>query len=151
MGKKVKEDPVGDVVHRVHVELGAPKHTATYEGYGKLEHELNPSIEIIESSFEKIVFDLKGVDPAFANALRRVLIAEVPGVAIEQVYFSNNTSVMADEVLAHRLGLVPIQFDPERMSWKDGDEPTEANTLVFSLDSDLLHNEANKDGVINSM
>lgn len=37
---------------------------------------------------------------------------QVPTVAIEKVFVKNNTSVIQDEVLAHRLGLVPLLFDP---------------------------------------
>ena len=40
-------------------------------------------------------FDIRGIDPAIANALRRILIADVPTVAIEHVFFVNNTSVIA--------------------------------------------------------
>lgn len=56
-----------------------------------------------------------GVDPSIANAIRRVMIAEVPTVAVENVFVFNNTSVMHDEVMAHRLGLIPILFDAERL------------------------------------
>lgn len=38
--------------------------------------------------------------------------AQVPTMAIENVYVHNNTSIVQDEVLAHRLGLIPIQADP---------------------------------------
>lgn len=57
-------------------------------------------------------FDLKGVDAPIANALRRIMIAEVPTMAIHKVYIYQNTSIIADEVLAHRLGLIPILADP---------------------------------------
>ncbi len=40
-------------------------------------------------------FDLMGIDPAIANALRRILIAEVPTMAIEHVFIVNNTSIIA--------------------------------------------------------
>lgn len=43
------------------------------------------------------------------------MIAEVPTVAIENVFVFNNNSVMHDEVLAHRLGLVPILFDANKL------------------------------------
>lgn len=83
-----------------------------------------------------IEFDLVGVDASIANALRRIMIAEVrltlrlfsvcrpncvhkvPTVAIEEVYVWNNTSIMQDEVLCHRLGLVPLRVDPRSMTFK---------------------------------
>lgn len=65
-----------------------------------------------------IEFDLVGVDAPIANALRRIMIAEVPTVAIEDVYIWNNTSIMQDEVLAHRIGLVPLKIDPVSMDFK---------------------------------
>jgi len=43
---------------------------------------------------QSMEFDLVGVDPAVANALRRILIAEVPTVAIEHVFIVNNTSII---------------------------------------------------------
>lgn len=46
----------------------------------------------------ELVFDIRGVPPALANASRRVLLAEVPTIAIESVWIANNTSVIPDEV-----------------------------------------------------
>lgn len=54
-------------------------------------------------------FSLVGVDASVANAFRRILIAEIPTLAIEYVFIENNTSVIQDEVLAHRLGLIPLK------------------------------------------
>ncbi|RDA84213.1 hypothetical protein CP532_0278 [Ophiocordyceps camponoti-leonardi (nom. inval.)] len=53
-------------------------------------------------------FSLIGLDASLANAFRRILISEIPTLAIENVYIENNTSVIQDEVLAHRLGLIPF-------------------------------------------
>jgi len=41
-------------------------------------------------------------------------------MAIEKVYIANNTSVIQDEVLAHRLGLLPIKVDPRLFDYKSG-------------------------------
>lgn len=70
---------------------------------------------------DRIEFDLIGLDVSIANALRRTLMAEVPTVAIESVYVWNNTSIVVDEVLSHRLGLVPLKVDPERVLMRKGE------------------------------
>lgn len=92
-------------------------------------------IDIIHMDEESVVFDLTGVDVSVANALRRILLAEVPTVAIETVYIQENTSILQDEVLSHRLGLVPIKADPRLFDdFTPEDEATDLNTLVFKLD-----------------
>jgi len=53
-------------------------------------------------------FSLIGLDASIANAFRRILIADIPTLAIDIVFMHNNTSVIQDEVLAHRLGLIPF-------------------------------------------
>ncbi|ODV86771.1 hypothetical protein CANARDRAFT_6341 [[Candida] arabinofermentans NRRL YB-2248] len=84
-------------------------------------------------------FDMIGLDTSIANAFRRIMIAEVPSVAAEYVYVFNNTSVIQDEVLAHRIGLVPLKVDPDMLTWIDPtaeekDKFTDENTVVLSLD-----------------
>ena len=64
-------------------------------------------------------FTLSGVTPAFANAFRRAMIAEVPTLAIEDVRIYDNTSALFDEMLTHRLGLIPIKTDLTTYSLKD--------------------------------
>ncbi|KAK7714086.1 DNA-directed RNA polymerase core subunit rpc40 [Diaporthe eres] len=54
-------------------------------------------------------FSLVGLDASIANAFRRIMIAEIPTLAIEDIWVNNNTSVIQDEVLCHRLGLVPFK------------------------------------------
>jgi len=76
-------------------------------------------VDIQHSNQLEMEFDLIGVDASIANAFRRILIAEVPTMAIETVFVFNNTSVIQDEVLAHRLGLIPIKADPERFGWQN--------------------------------
>lgn len=90
-------------------------------------------------------FDLIGIDTSIANAFRRIMLAEVPSVAAEYVYIFNNTSVIQDEVLAHRIGLVPLKVDPDQLTWinKEADEKdkfTDDNTIVLSLDVMCTHN-----------
>jgi DNA-directed RNA polymerase subunit D len=68
-------------------------------------------VEILEERADSFRFILRDSSPAFANALRRGMLADVPVMAIEDVIFLENTSVMYDEILAHRLGLVPLKTD----------------------------------------
>jgi len=82
-------------------------------------------------------FDLIGVHAAIANAFRRIFLAEVPTLAIETVYVANNTSIVQDEVLAQRLGLVPLQGNVNglrAMGWyQKGNPPTDKDTVVLNL------------------
>lgn len=59
-----------------------------------------------------------GIDASIANSFRRILLAEVPTMAIEKVHVFNNTSVIQDEVLAHRLGLIPLKANPQLFKFK---------------------------------
>jgi len=68
-------------------------------------------IEILNIDNKKISFILKGVTPPLANAIRRVIISEVPSMAIDDITVLENTSPMYDDILAHRLGLIPLTTD----------------------------------------
>ncbi|MCX6659892.1 MAG: DNA-directed RNA polymerase subunit D [Candidatus Bathyarchaeota archaeon] len=68
-------------------------------------------ISTVKREGNTIRFMVSGVTPAFANALRRTVIAEVPTMAIDDVMIIENTSVLFDEFLAHRLGLIPLTTD----------------------------------------
>ena len=59
----------------------------------------------------KISFTVRETNPAFVNLLRRVILENVPTLAIEEVEFKNNDSILYDEVIAHRLGLIPLKTD----------------------------------------
>src|SRR5947207_15222679 len=68
-------------------------------------------IKLLTKEQDTIRFVLSDVSPAFANALRRIILAEVPVMAIDDVMILDNSSVMYDEILAHRLGLIPVTMD----------------------------------------
>ena len=91
-------------------------------------------IEIKSKTDEELVFDIKGVDPTIVNTLRRIMIAEVPTMAIETVIINQNTSIIPDEVLAHRLGLIPILADANDFIEKKPEEDfNEQNSMKFTL------------------
>ncbi len=74
------------------------------------------SLEIINKDNQKISVKLKGVSLQYANALRRVCLNGVPVFAIDTVDIIENSSVLPDEGLAHRLGLIPIKTDLTRFN-----------------------------------
>ncbi|GFZ49328.1 DNA-directed RNA polymerase II subunit RPB3 [Saitozyma sp. JCM 24511] len=67
-----------------------------------------PRLFVRNLTDKEATFHLSGVETAYANSLRRTMMADVPTIAIDQVLFLQNTSPLPDEMLAHRLGLVPL-------------------------------------------
>ena len=69
-----------------------------------------PEVEVLSLEENQMSFEVKKTDASMANALRRVIIAEVVTMAIDLVTFEENTSCIDDEIIAHRLGLIPIKY-----------------------------------------
>src|SRR3989339_399379 len=59
----------------------------------------------------KVSFVLINSSPSFANIIRRMVTEDVPVMAIEDVEFRKNSSILYDEMIAHRLGLLPLTTD----------------------------------------
>ena len=72
------------------------------------------SLDIIEQDERKIVVKLKNVPLQYANALRRICLTGVPVFAIDDVVIIENSSVLPDEGVAHRLAMTPIKTDLTR-------------------------------------
>jgi len=68
-------------------------------------------IQIVEKNDTEIKFVIQEITDAFANELRRIMMSEVPTMAIEWVDFKKNDSVVNDELLSNRLGQIPLTFD----------------------------------------
>lgn len=68
-------------------------------------------VEVYDKTDSEIKFGIEGVKPSFASALRRIMLSEVPTMAIEWVEFKKNDSALPDEIVANRLGLVPLIFE----------------------------------------
>lgn len=81
----------------------------------------------------RVSFLLKGSTPAFANALRRIMMDSVPSMAIEEVEFVKNSSALYDEVLAHRLGLLPLTTDLKGYDVKGSNELSAKNSVKLVL------------------
>lgn len=67
-----------------------------------------PRIEIKGIQRYAVQFEILNVDLAICNALRRIMISEVPTMAIDLVEIRENTSALHDEFLVHRVGLIPL-------------------------------------------
>ncbi|EGD93680.1 DNA-directed RNA polymerase II subunit [Trichophyton mentagrophytes] len=67
-----------------------------------------PQVTVREAEPYRVDFRLSSVDLAFANSFRRTILAEIPTVAIDVVEIEVNTSVLPDEFISHRLGLIPL-------------------------------------------
>jgi len=67
--------------------------------------------KIVSLNEDTIRFLVDGVNAAFANSLRRTMVAEVPIMTVEDIFYFDNSSIVPDEVLAHRIGFVPLTTD----------------------------------------
>ena len=88
------------------------------------------SLEITNENDEKISVKIKGVPLQYTNALRRICLNGVPIYAVESVDILENSSVLADEGIAHRIGLIPLKTDLGAS--KDGNEN---DKIMLTLDS----------------
>ena len=86
------------------------------------------TIQVLTSDEKKISIKLKGVTLQYANALRRICLNGVPIYAIDTVDIIENSSVLADEGITHRLGLVPLKTDLSRTDEYD-------SKIILTLDS----------------
>lgn len=75
-------------------------------------------VKILKKNDEKIKFVVEGINSALAGELRRIMMSEVPTLAIEWVDFVKNDSALWDEIVANRLGLIPLIFKPKSYKFK---------------------------------
>jgi DNA-directed RNA polymerase subunit D len=68
-------------------------------------------VKIIEKNDYSARMIIEGVDTSLMNSLRRIMLAEVPAMAIDEIVVIENSSLLHDEILAHRMGLIPLKTD----------------------------------------
>jgi DNA-directed RNA polymerase subunit D len=68
-------------------------------------------IKVLEKNDRNLRLLIRDVDAPYMNALRRIITSEVPCMAVDEVVILENSSVMQDETISHRLGLVPLKTD----------------------------------------
>lgn len=76
-------------------------------------------VKVINKKEDVIEFEVEGLTAGLASQLRRIMISEIPTMAIEWVDFYKNDSVLWDEIIASRLGLIPMVFDRNFYKLKD--------------------------------
>ena len=90
------------------------------------------TIQVLTSDDKKISVRIKGVSLHYANALRRICLNGIPVFAIDTVDIIENSSVLADEGIAHTLGLIPLKTE-----LKGSDE---SSRVMLVLDSEATEN-----------
>ena len=119
-----------------------------YDHMETVDEDVGPQVTVREISSVNVDFTLRNVELAFANSVRRVMLAEIPTVAIDLVEISNNTSVLPDEYIAHRLGLIPLNSkDAESMRYARDcpcDEGCDNCQIILSLHATCQANEIMK-------
>jgi len=75
-------------------------------------------VKNIELKGNKGVIKIEDTDVYFVNALRRIMLSELPKLAIDDVIIYDNTSPLFDEIIAHRLGLIPVPTDLRLMVFR---------------------------------
>ena len=68
-------------------------------------------IEVLKKDEANLRIAIQGADVPLMNALRRIALAQVPSMAIDEVVMIENSSILQDEIIAHRLGLTPLKTD----------------------------------------
>jgi DNA-directed RNA polymerase subunit D len=77
------------------------------------------NIDIKTKDEQNIILIIEGVDVPFINALRRICMVEIPTMAVENVEIYKNDSRIFDEVLSHRLGLIPLKTDLDSITLRE--------------------------------
>ncbi len=68
-------------------------------------------VEVVYKTDNTMRLIIRGIDVSFMNTLRRLMLTEIPSMAVDDVVILENSSVLHDEILVHRLGLTPLTTD----------------------------------------
>lgn len=121
---------------------------------------MEPNINFIDkSTTDELRFDLEHCDVSLANSLRRIMISEIPTVAFDTIDYENsslkvihNSGALHNEMLVHRLGMIPIfvddplMFDPTDYKFILDVQNTKNTVIdVTSKDIKVIDTRTNRD------
>lgn len=81
------------------------------------------------STFNRVSFDIYNVDLSIVNALRRIIITDIPSVALEDITILKNDGPLHNEFMSHRISLIPIHLTDEQ------NEAFSEDDFTFELDA----------------
>jgi len=93
-----------EIMHEYSIE----RHSDYHRLYGATN---SVEIKVLEKNEKNMRLLIRGVDVPYVNALRRLIVSEVPCMAVDEVVMLENSSIIQDETIAHRLGLIPLKTD----------------------------------------
>ncbi|MCD6522894.1 MAG: DNA-directed RNA polymerase subunit D [Candidatus Diapherotrites archaeon] len=94
-------------------------------------------VKVLESKPNKVKLHISGTKPVIVNSLRRAILGLVPAMAITEVNIYENTSVMFDEYIAHRLAMIPLTTDLKTYKMPEECEGGGYNTCSVDLSLDV--------------
>lgn len=102
---------------------------------------------IRHSDSSKLNVDIHGIDLSIVNSLRRIILSEIPNVAIPFDPITNNnphteifknTSALHNEALMQRISLIPVCFDEDMIKYHHTDDYT-FKLAVKNNGTDIIH------------
>nr|UXY87613.1 DNA-directed RNA polymerase 40k chain [Cryptomonas curvata] len=90
-------------------------------------------IEVIKRTKDDLIINIIGLDLSFVNGIRRSLLSEIKSICIDRVFFYDNSSILNDEVLSHRLGLVPLLITTEILNYFSDIKNNSNKKIIFEL------------------
>ncbi len=87
------------------------------EGWKKGKKGMKIQFLELKDDYAKVLFE--DTSPYFVNAIRRALMSDIPKLAIENVTIYDNTSALFDEIIAHRLGLIPLPTHLDLLNFRE--------------------------------
>ncbi len=91
----------------------------------------NMDVEVVERSEKHVKLLLKNVPLAIVNAIRRAALEEVPSMAIDYVIFRTNTTVLHDEIIAHRLAMIPLTSEEAIRKYRQPEECSDGEEALY--------------------